>query len=102
VEEKDARVAEEIMMFALFKEVRKPKRHVKRKMNNGAAGRGAEESGTASEESEASEAEEQIARMVSPRVDVQVSAKVPLPFGDTQDASGIDESQIQDRVAPER
>jgi DNA replication licensing factor MCM3 len=35
VETSDVRVAEDIMMFALFKEVRKPERRKKRKLNHG-------------------------------------------------------------------
>lgn len=38
----DVRVAEDIMMFALFKEVRKPERRKKRKLNHGGGAHPAE------------------------------------------------------------
>jgi DNA replication licensing factor MCM3 len=42
VEEKDARVAEETMRFALFKDVPKPDRRKRRKLNHGIASEAAE------------------------------------------------------------
>ena len=52
VTEVDAMAAEEILRFALFKEVLKPERRKKRKLNSGRAHVGSDESGEESEEAE--------------------------------------------------
>ncbi|KIK71425.1 hypothetical protein GYMLUDRAFT_235744 [Collybiopsis luxurians FD-317 M1] len=59
VEESDAREAETIMRFALFKEVPKRQRRKKRKLNTGSAARKGSESGDEEEESDEEEEEEQ-------------------------------------------
>lgn len=57
VEEKDARQAEEIMRFALFKEVPKRQRRKKRKLVNGVAARKGEEDAEGSSEEESDDGE---------------------------------------------
>lgn len=75
VQEQDARVAEEILRFALFKEVLRRKRRTKRKLNNGAAAGTrqddeGEESGEESEEDEEETPEE-------PRMDMPQAKQIP-------------------------
>lgn len=65
VETSDVRVAEDIMMFALFKEVRRPERRKKRKLNNGGGA-----NGNADVESDGSSESE---------VEEEVSQRMPMP-----------------------
>ena len=67
VEQADAKQAEEIMRFALFREVPKRQRRKKRKLNSGAAVRKGSDADGSEDETDESEDEEQPAeRMTSP------------------------------------
>jgi DNA replication licensing factor MCM3 len=91
VEGVDARQAEEIMRFALFREVPKRQRRKKRKLNNGAAVRKGSDGSDDDSESDDSDDEPAPApaeRMTSPPV-VTTVAPVPLP----KDPTWTDESQ---------
>ncbi|RDB28380.1 DNA replication licensing factor mcm3 [Hypsizygus marmoreus] len=68
VEEPDARQAEEIMRFALFKEVPKRQRRKKRKLNNGGAARKGEDRDRSDEETDGSgdETDAPVERMSAP------------------------------------
>ncbi|QRW27581.1 DNA replication licensing factor MCM2/3/5 family pretein [Rhizoctonia solani] len=81
VEEKDAMAAEEILKFALFKEVLKPERRKRRKLNTGAAGAGAQ-----SDEEEGSDDEMESApqRMEMPQQQPATTTK-----GKGDDVNGI-------------
>lgn len=98
-------------MFALFKEVRKPEKRKKRKLNHGGA---VEEDGSGSE----SEVEEELERMPMPgqqQVEREQREKArqekgaspePAPGSpraiESQDTDAMDETQDEGRIAPER
>ncbi|KAG8759979.1 MCM DNA helicase complex subunit [Serendipita sp. 396] len=130
VEEKDAIVAEEILRYALFKEVQKKSSNKKRKLNTGRAAAGSsEEEGDGEEgESDESSSEEEDARqrtrmsgkpaMKTPARKTRASLAVTSPTSssnqyatipsETQDTEMMDLDESQDanagpvRVAPER
>jgi DNA replication licensing factor MCM3 len=90
VEERDARQAEEIMRFALFKEVPKRQRRKKRKHANGVAPRKGEDTeGSSEEESDDGESGDDIQeqRMITPP-----AARVPH-ISQTQDPIWGEDSQ---------
>ncbi|KAG9103081.1 MCM DNA helicase complex subunit [Ceratobasidium sp. 370] len=107
VEERDAMAAEEILKFALFKEVLKPERRKRRKLNTGAAGAGAhtDEEGDGSDEEMGTPAP----RMEMPRpaaqpaaVKEKVNDDINGIIADDQEQSEVVESQGARGVAPER
>ncbi|KAG9120001.1 MCM DNA helicase complex subunit [Ceratobasidium sp. 392] len=109
VEERDAMAAEEILKFALFKEVLKPERRKRRKLNTGAAGAGAQsdEEGDGSDEEMGTPAPRM--EMPQPAAPVQPAAVKEKANGDINgsiaddhEQSEIVESQGSRGVAPER
>ncbi|KDN42137.1 hypothetical protein RSAG8_06995, partial [Rhizoctonia solani AG-8 WAC10335] len=106
VEERDAMAAEEILKFALFKEVLKPERRKRRKLNTGAAGAGGQ-----SDEEEGSDDEMESApqRMEIPQQQPITVSKdkgdgvngIDGSMGDEPSSSAAQESQARG-VAPER
>ncbi|KAG8699005.1 MCM DNA helicase complex subunit [Ceratobasidium sp. 395] len=107
VEERDAMAAEEILKFALFKEVLKPERRKRRKLNTGAAGAGAQsdEDGDGSDEDMGTPA---------PRMEMPQAAAQPAvvkekanddingSVADDHEQSEMVESQGPRGIAPER
>ncbi|KAH8997474.1 MCM2/3/5 family-domain-containing protein [Lactarius akahatsu] len=105
VEERDASAAEDILRYALFKDVVKRQRRKKHKVNPGGAGAGdgdGEEGSDEDEDEQASEEEGQPERMVVPAVPLAVKAKAidHAPPGISQDPIwGVtDGQQDQDRL----
>ncbi|KAF8610801.1 MCM-domain-containing protein [Ceratobasidium sp. AG-I] len=109
VEERDAMAAEEILKFALFKEVLKPERRKRRKLNTGAAGAGA---GTDDEDGEGTDDE---AGTPAPRMEIPQQQAAPAvaakdkgdgdingSMGDDHDPSEMMDSQGSRGIAPER
>ncbi|CAE6413749.1 unnamed protein product [Rhizoctonia solani] len=106
VEERDAMAAEEILKFALFKEVLKPERRKRRKLNTGAAGAGGQ-----SDEEDGSDDEMESApqRMEMPQQQPIAASKdkdnnvngTNESMGDVPSSSAAQESQARG-VAPER
>ncbi|KAJ1309651.1 hypothetical protein OPQ81_006418 [Rhizoctonia solani] len=106
VEERDAMAAEEILKFALFKEVLKPERRKRRKLNTGAAGAGAQ-----SDEEDGSDDEMESApqRMEMPQQQPVTVSKdksdgingINGGMEDVPSSSAAQESQARG-VAPER
>lgn len=108
VEERDAMAAEEILKFALFKEVLKPERRKRRKLNTGAAGAGA---ATDDEDGEGTDDE---AGTPAPRMEMPQQAAPPVAakdkgdadingsMGDDHDPSEMMDSQGSRGIAPER
>ncbi|KAL0572572.1 MCM DNA helicase complex subunit [Marasmius crinis-equi] len=97
VEEGDARVAEQIMRFALFKEVPKRQRRKKRKLNTGGASRNAngEETDDGSDE-ESDEEENTPTRMPDPNVANRQSSAAP----EVRDPVWGDSTQDVDMAPP--
>ncbi|KAH9081840.1 MCM2/3/5 family-domain-containing protein [Lactarius deliciosus] len=87
VEERDASAAEDILRYALFKDVVKRQRRKKHKVNPGGAGADGEEGSDEDEDEQASEEEGQPERMVVPAVPPAVKAKAidHAPPGISQD-----------------
>jgi DNA replication licensing factor MCM3 len=112
IQQKDALAAEEILQFALFKEVLKRQRRKKRKLNNGVAtgmkaGDEVEESDEASDEEEEVPEEEPVAKAVPAGKQAQPEKEKDTVWEDgTQDAMPVDESQdvtgADAMVKPER
>ena len=117
MQRQDARVAEEILRFALFKEVLRRKRHKKRKLNNGAVqtlGEGSGDEDGDESSSDESEEEEEPKRMATPKAKgkspTPVPAKkpaVPLPDADgdveMEDGDGAGEAGlVNGAIRPER
>ncbi|KAG8714802.1 MCM DNA helicase complex subunit [Ceratobasidium sp. 394] len=107
VEERDAMAAEEILKFALFKEVLKPERRKRRKLNTGAAGAGAQ----SDEDADGSDEEmgTPAPRMEMPQAAAQPAAlkekangDINESMADDQEQSEMVESQGSRGVAPER
>lgn len=106
VEERDAMAAEEILKFALFKEVLKPERRKRRKLNTGAAGAGAQ----SDEEESNEEMEAPTQRMEMPQQQTNAAAAkdkggadgVNDSQGDDLETNGTLDSQGSRGVAPER
>ena len=109
IQQKDALAAEEILQFALFKEVLKRQRRKKRKLNNGASvgKRNADED---DESDEGTDDEEDIPND-EPLADETLAGKLPQEqkakdIEDTQDTMPVDESQdatdVNATVKPER
>ena len=109
VEERDAMAAEEILKFALFKEVLKPERRKRRKLNTGAAGAGA---GTDDEDGEGTDDE---AGTPAPRMEMPQQQAAPAvaakdkgdgdingSMGDDHDPNEMMDSQGSRGIAPER
>ncbi|KAG5650283.1 MCM DNA helicase complex subunit [Sphagnurus paluster] len=108
VEEVDAQQAEEIMRFALFKEVPKRQRRKKRKLNDGAAARKGEGGGGTDDDTDGSdeEMETPVERMSVPTTNA--SAKLshrnqpvqdPVWGDESQDVT-MDSSQVPTAVGP--
>ncbi|KAH9004207.1 MCM2/3/5 family-domain-containing protein [Lactarius hatsudake] len=87
VEERDASAAEDILRYALFKDVVKRQRRKKHKVNPGGAGADGEEGSDEDEDEQASEEEGQPERMVVPAAPPAVKAKAidHAPPGISQD-----------------
>lgn len=94
VEEVDARQAEEIMRFALFKEVPKRQRRKKRKLNDGGAARKGEE-GESDDDSDGSgdDLNPPVDRMAVPPAGAAVTTRPPLQQEAAVDPIWGDESQ---------
>lgn len=92
VEEADAKQAEEVMRFALFKEVPKRQRRKKRKLNDGGATRKGEDRDGSDEETDGSDEEMDtpVERMTAPAV---AKSKSPPRNPPPQDPVWGDESQ---------
>ncbi|KAF9452593.1 MCM-domain-containing protein [Macrolepiota fuliginosa MF-IS2] len=100
VEEKDARQAEEIMRFALFKEVPKRQRRKKRKLTNGVSARKGEEDAEGSSEEE-SDDEENGDETEEQRMSTPPAAPAP-PKDQTQDPIwGEDSQDVEMSVEPQ-
>ncbi|KAL7421554.1 MCM DNA helicase complex subunit [Cryptotrichosporon argae] len=111
VSERDAQAAEELLRFALFKEVLKPERRKKRKLNNGIA---ASDSDSEEEDAEAEEEEEEggvteqdrqrardkAKRMEGPGPSRQPSA-TPRPAQAQGDDDDVDMAGAEDVLAEE-
>jgi DNA replication licensing factor MCM3 len=100
VQESDAREAETIMRFALFKEVPKRRRRKKRKLNTGGAQGGKGEAGSdESDEEDSSEENEVQERMSGPASPAKTTKKVKstailaIPEEDSQRTLLADDSQ---------
>jgi DNA replication licensing factor MCM3 len=98
--------AEEILKFALFKEVLKPERRKRRKLNTGAAGAGAQ---TDDEDASDEEMGTPVPRMEIPQqaaepvaVKDKGDADINGSLGDQREQSEMLESQGSRGVAPER
>ena len=117
VEEADAKQAEEIMRFALFKEVPKRQRRKKRKLNDGGAARKREDQEESDEDSEGSDDETTppVERMtIPPPAPAKPSPPLPHPhdpiWGDDSQGSQMEVTQStaaggptdDGRVRPER
>lgn len=76
VETSDVKVAEEIMRYALFKEVRKPERRKKRKLNHGA---GANAADVESDNSDSEGDNENEGNGASKRMQMPSKSQVPDP-----------------------
>ncbi|KAF5384042.1 hypothetical protein D9757_006986 [Collybiopsis confluens] len=96
VEESDAREAEMIIRFALFKEVPKRQRRKKRKLNHGGAARKGSESGDDDEEE--SDGEEDEDEEAPQRMDAPASAPAPAAPRPPEDPIWGDQSQDVDMV----
>jgi hypothetical protein len=93
VEEADAIQAEEIMRFALFKEVPKRQRRKKRKLNDGGVSRKGDEREGSDEDSEGSDEEMDVTtERMSAAPAVQINPQ-PLPTGSQHDPIWGDDSQ---------
>lgn len=114
VDQEDADAAEQIMRFALFKEVLKPQRRKRRRLNHGEAERDGEHSDESDEEVEQTERMLDTAPLTNLDATLAEQEQALLakqkdldPLGESQDSDMIDESQDRTgggggRVAPER
>lgn len=96
VEEADAKQAEEIMRFALFKEVPRRQRRKKRKLNDGGAARKGEDAEGSNDDSDGSgdELDTPVERMsIPPQAGATPQAKSPRRNQVAQDPIWGDESQ---------
>lgn len=107
VEESDARLGEEIMRFALFKEVPKRERRKKRKMNDGKAVRkGGEDGETEDGESDGESDEEQVTqRMSMPPAQQPTRPGTSAPpedpiWGDGTQPEDVDMADAEDLAVP--
>ncbi|KAL5635475.1 hypothetical protein ACGC1H_004312 [Rhizoctonia solani] len=110
VEERDAMAAEEILKFALFKEVLKPERRKRRKLNTGAAGAGgqSDEEDGSDDEMESAPQRMEIPQQQQQQQPITVSKDkadgingINGSMGDEPSSSAAQESQARG-VAPER
>ena len=104
ITEKDAQAAEEILRFALYKEVLKPERRKKRKLNNGRIVTEADESDTdhadAGEESADEQAEEAVQAnpvLVEKAVDDRTHSQSTLAGSQL-----TEENKVDPKINPER
>lgn len=114
VEQQDAKQAEEIMRFALFKEVPKRQRRKKRKLNNGAAVRKGVDDGEGSDEEsggeETGDDEPAPERMsmppASPKTTGTTAVQDPVWGDESQDvtmvASSSGSAAASEKMNPER
>jgi DNA replication licensing factor MCM3 len=101
VEERDASAAEDILRYALFKDVVKRQRRKKRKLNHGGAtGRRGEDGEESSDQDEEEDSEEEEEAEVAPETGrMTTGAAKAKRTGDGQDRSGISRDPIWDAAA---
>ena len=100
ITEKDAQAAEEVLRFALFKEVLKREKRKKRKLNNGRSSQAVEGSDS-EEESDADGEEEEPADATAEHTPVPE----PVPKFDQVDKGTTPEKEAEpgsDRISPQR